>query len=564
MSATSHDAFPQPAGIPVRIVEHASGIQDPTEDIADEVTSELASVAARDVTPQASDEHEADGSAAEASAALAAGHVLRDRYVLGDLIGGGGTAVVFRAVDLRRDATATGGRHVALKLLRPEHRGEPRGIARLQREFRQTQSITHPNIVRFFDLDCDRGSWFIVMELLTGETLAARLRRAAPAGLPAADALAIAVAVAEALAHAHRRDVVHGDVKPANIFLTDTGDVRLIDFGVAPGPGDAPEPAAGTRAYASPGVLAGESAEAADDVFSLACVTCELLTGARPYRRRGDAATAGAGLVPEHPAGLDDAIWKLLLRGLDPRRQSRPGMEELARALRGEARPAEVEAAPVLAAPAAAVPAPGMPPPVASTRRTRRVAGGVMGAGLMLLLGILIGGFESDPRPEASPVARIDPAGASAIEASPPMHQIVQGKPAGGTGAERQPVPAAAQAAPVAVTGSVTFGQPSMIVSSRAIVAPIPLRHLGSERRDVRADWRIIAGSAQPGRDYGGPESGTESFVAGNTFRILYVPIIANRDSTADRTFVVELTGVTPGVEVGRAPRIAVTILGDR
>jgi hypothetical protein len=79
----------------------------------------------------------------------------------------------------------------------------------------------------------------------------------------------------------------------------------------------------------------------------------------------------------------------------------------------------------------------------------------------------------------------------------------------------------------------------------------------------VRVNWRIIEGSALPGRDYGGPESGVESFVAGNNFRILYVPIVANPAVAQDRTFVVELTGATPGVEVGGAPRVAVTILGD-
>ncbi len=102
-----------------------------------------------------------------------------------------------------------------------------------------------------------------------------------------------------------------------------------------------------------------------------------------------------------------------------------------------------------------------------------------------------------------------------------------------------------------------------MKVSNRAVVAAIPLRHLSGTPRDVRVNWRIIEGSARPGRDYGGPESGVESFVAGNNFRILYVPIVANPAVAQDRTFVVELTGATPGVEVGGAPRVAVTILGD-
>jgi hypothetical protein len=117
-----------------------------------------------------------------------------------------------------------------------------------------------------------------------------------------------------------------------------------------------------------------------------------------------------------------------------------------------------------------------------------------------------------------------------------------------------------------APTGHVSFDFPAMAVSNRAVVAAIPLRHasLGGTPRDARVNWRIIEGSARPGQDFGGPESGVESFVAGNTFRILYVPIVANPATTRDRTFVVELTGASPGVQLGRTPRVAVTILGDR
>ena len=123
---------------------------------------------------------------------------------------------------------------VAIKLLRPELRDRPHSVARLQREFRQTQAVAHPNVVRFLDLDCDGDAWFIVMELLSGETLGPLLRRVAPSGLPLADAIRIGCAVGDALAHAHTRGVTHGDVKPDNIFLTDAGEVRLFDFGVAP------------------------------------------------------------------------------------------------------------------------------------------------------------------------------------------------------------------------------------------------------------------------------------------------------------------------------------------
>ena len=102
-----------------------------------------------------------------------------------------------------------------------------------------------------------------------------------------------------------------------------------------------------------------------------------------------------------------------------------------------------------------------------------------------------------------------------------------------------------------------------MIVSKRAVVAAIPLRHLNRARLDVEVSWRVIDGTARAGRDYGGPTTGVETFVEGNTFRILYVPIVTNARATEDRTFTVELTGTSAGATVGTMRRIEVTILGD-
>ncbi len=100
-------------------------------------------------------------------------------------------------------------------------------------------------------------------------------------------------------------------------------------------------------------------------------------------------------------------------------------------------------------------------------------------------------------------------------------------------------------------------------MSKRAVVAAIPLRHLNRARLDVEVSWRVIDGTAREGLDYGGPTTGVETFVEGNTFRILYVPIVANSRAKEDRTFTVELTGASAGATVGTMRRIEVTILGD-
>jgi len=580
MSATSHDAIHGHADNRLKIGASTLDVSDPTEDIADEITTELAGVPAADGAAPIPETTVATSGEAARQDAPAAGTVLRDRYILETLIGSGGTAEVFRASDLRRDS---GGQPVAVKLLRPERRSEPRSIGRLQREFRQTQTAAHRNVVRFYDLDCDRGSWFIIMELLAGETLAARLRRAVPVGLPVKEATVVAAEAADALAHAHALGVIHGDVKPANIFITEAGEVRLLDFGVSPESNAPLEPTTGTRAYASPEILGGEQAEPGDDVFSLSCVTCEMISGIHPYGRGGADAAARAHVLPQRPAGLDDRLWRVLEHALDLRRVMRPGMSELAGALRGAPVPAEaaseavvpmvpmvpvmpeVPAIPVAVVRPETTAARGVSPDLPA-RRTRLVAVGAMAAGLMLVLGILIGRLEQGAEPVSSlpspepPAKRIE---ALVLPAPVPVPAVISAAPAKQPKVGGASSPDNMQPRPFASTGLVTFDLPSMSVSNRAVVAAIPLRHLSGTQRDVRVNWRILEGSARPGRDYGGPESGVESFVAGNNFRILYVPIVANPPVPQDRTFVVELTGATPGVEVGVAPRVAVTILGD-
>lgn len=581
MSVTSQDALPKFPGqlltidAPVaalpdvlpKIVELAPVGPDPTEDLADEATSELGFAATRErPAPAPAPVPAAAGD--EAAGPPSGQNLLRDRYVLETQLGNGGMATVWRAVDLRRDATAGYGRRVAVKLLRPELRRRPHCIARLQREFRQTQALTHSNVVRVFDLDCDRGTWFIVMELLTGETLGPVLRRAAPAGLAPREALRFASVVGDALAHAHARGITHGDVKPDNIFVTASGELRLLDFGVTPELAqhpDAGDPAgvvrAATRVYASPQVLAGEDAEPRDDVFSLACVAYEMLSGAHPYGRHGVDEALRKGVMPGPIAGFDDVRWNVLVAALDPARAGRPTMADFVRALQTE-HPAEAKSPVAVAATPAESPPVVQPAPVAAPAAgaPRRLTLGVLAtvaAGLVLVLGILIGRLDTNVKKPVSqaPPARLEaapqppPAVVPAADSSPAVAEIAQ-----------SPVE---QAVPDGPPGLVFFDAPGMVVSKRAVVAAIPMRHLSRVRRAINVNWRLIGGTARAGRDYGGPESGVESFVEGNSFRILYVPILANPGGTLDRTFAIELTRTSPGSSLGPTTRIEVTIRGD-
>ena len=552
---------------------------DFTEDLADEVTSELGTSprAPRAVAIPVTLVSDVAVAANDSDGEI----VLRDRYLLEAQVGNGGAATVHRAVDLRRDPAGAGeGRHVAIKLLRPELRDRPHAVARLQREFRQTQAVSHPNVVRFLDLDRDGDAWFIVMELLSGETLGPLLRRVA-SGLSVTDAMHVALAAGDALAHAHARGVTHGDVKPDNIFLTTAGEVRLIDFGVAPDAGPPADrnaassaiPAAATRVYASPEVLAGEAPEPRDDVFSLACVIHEMVAGHHPFGRRGVDRARDAAVVPERLASLGPARASAVSAALALSRAERPPMPELLLVLRaGEtsaAPPAPVAAAPASVTRSARVPvvaAAATPAAVATAQRSRSTMWVACAAGFALVLGILIGRLGSEEHPVLAP----GPVSEQATELQPQPEPAVPSPPIAA------PAPAAAspqesvtrsaeiaQQPPVGPTGLVFFDEPRMVVSSRAVVAPVPLRHLSHSRRVVSVHWRTIDGSARSGRDYGGPRSGIEHFVEGNSFRMLYVPLVPSPTARRDRSFTIELTEASAGMELGPTSRIEITILGE-
>ena len=216
--------------------------------------------------------------------------LLADRYELAEPLGSGGMARVHAAVDHRL------GRRVAVKLIREDLLGDAQARARLLREAHNAGAFHHPNSVAVFDVGTDRGTPFIVMELVEGETLADRLKRRGR--LDAQETSAIGLATLDALAAAHARGLVHRDVKPANVLLPRTGGVKLADFGIAK------EMAAsastitstnqilGTPTYLAPEQASGESATPASDVYAVGVLLYECLAGRPPFT--GDHAMAVA------------------------------------------------------------------------------------------------------------------------------------------------------------------------------------------------------------------------------------------------------------------------------
>jgi len=207
------------------------------------------------------------------------GRVLRDRYVIEKRLGSGGRGTVFKALDRFRSSLPLSQRYVAIKILHAVAHGRDAMIEYLQRELYCAQMLSHANIVNVFELDRDGDIDFFTMELLEGELLSSVMARFAARPMHRPHAWAIIRQIASGLEHAHGRDVVHADLKPQNIMITDSGEVRLLDFGSSSvfsrqaSSGREPVSRSATAAYASCEILAGRAADRRDDLYSLACIS---------------------------------------------------------------------------------------------------------------------------------------------------------------------------------------------------------------------------------------------------------------------------------------------------
>lgn len=260
--------------------------------------------------------------------------ILGGRYEVGDLIGRGGMA----DVHLGRDIIL--GRQVAIKLLRKEMARDPMLHARFRREAKAVAGLNHPNIVAVFDtgeMESDGAgdpvfSPFIVMEYVAGRTLREMIKSGE---MTPALAVEYTLGVLDALGHSHRQGIVHRDIKPANVMVTESGGIKVMDFGIARALADASstmtqtQAVVGTAQYLSPEQARGEIVDARTDLYSTGCLFYELLTGRPPfvgdspvsvaYQHVGEQAPTPSTLAANIPELYDEVVLKALAKDRENR-----------------------------------------------------------------------------------------------------------------------------------------------------------------------------------------------------------------------------------------------------
>jgi hypothetical protein len=218
---------------------------------------------------------------------IGVGARLGGRYLLERVLGEGGMGVVYLASD-----EEVKGEFFAIKVLKPAIREYPEALALLREEVRRTRALGHPNIVGVYSLNSDRTNVYMIMEYLEGKTLSALIDEAFGRGMPFIRAWPLIHDMCAALAYAHDQSVIHSDIKTSNVFVTTTGKAKLLDFGIARAARGRRNRAntaglgALTPTYASCEMLEGRDPDARDDIYSLACVIYEMLSGRHPFSDR--------------------------------------------------------------------------------------------------------------------------------------------------------------------------------------------------------------------------------------------------------------------------------------
>ena len=501
------------------------------------------------------------------SASVEIGRVLRDRYVLEKRLGSGGMGTVFKALDRYRSDLPEANQYVAIKILHAKTDNRQQLLANLRREFYCTQRLSHRNIVKVYELDRDGDLDFFTMELLEGEPLSSVTERLHPLPMPRPYAWAIIREIGAGLAHAHARNVIHTDLKPHNIMITHSGDVRILDFGAsststtqgAETPIRRTTTSALTPAYAACELLAGRSADPRDDIYAFACLSYELLAGTHPFQRRPSTVARDLGIVPKRPPGLTGQQWKTLAMGLS---WHRGGRSILVRAWTDKLA-TDRAAAKQLPRARDIEPAPARTRPLGSFKAA------TLFAVLLITVSVWLSFIRVAPggkvRGEDAPatiaantglgtdLAAFHGADFGPMEASPGnaapfdvLPEVPQAAaPAASTGRRDRPKPATAALSPIVVSAK------NYRIPSGENFAEIRVHRSSQLQRDATFVWWTEAASAKPGIDYVHQGKVTHSFPVGKNSTSFFIKLLPTAVRSQDEVFYIAIAGAAPGSSVG-------------
>ncbi len=263
--------------------------------------------------------------------------ILKGRFLLEDILGIGGMGVVYKAKDLLKVEAQDRDPYVAIKVLSEEFRTHPEAFISLQREAKKAQHIANHNTVKVYDFDRDGEVVFMTMEYMVGQPLDQMVKQYHATGLPRSEALHILQGMSLALIHAHNEDIVHSDLKPGNVFVTENGTAKIFDFGIARAVQkidrsqseqdrtvfDAGNLGALTPAYASREMLLGQVPDVRDDIYALGCIAYEMLTGDHPFTRLPADEAYDKKLKPKRIQGIKKRYWKAIEAALAFERKDR-------------------------------------------------------------------------------------------------------------------------------------------------------------------------------------------------------------------------------------------------
>jgi Protein kinase domain len=538
---------------------------------------------------------------------VAVGDVLRNRYRVRAVIGHGGMGTVFEATDEYRLALAAAGQRLALKVLHTAVTRREEVLIELQREFQHLQLLSHPNIVRVHEFDRDGDVAFFTMELLNGAPLSGVLSVRNATALPRPYAFAIMRDVGAAISYAHSHGVVHGDINPQNIFVTNDGDLRVLDFGASnkllrdrwlPDNESADPGPVATPGYASCQLLEGQKPDARDDLFAFACVAYVLLSGRHPFPNRTALEARAQRLRPRRPPGLGGPQWRVLREGLRWERDRRPSdVQKWLRRFNLAGAAARLPALPVLV---------NAPPP--------RGPHGLLATAAVTLLALLVAGgmwammdyesFQSHVAGwrggmrSALETATTTPPRASQPAATAPAPLAREAIPAPSRGARdaaapppvsrAAPVPSAAPiAAPPPASASAHTAAPARVVPGEAVAraanagpmriemaadtvdiqpgettANVVVHRKGNLHGETSFTWWTESGTAQPGRDFAAAVPRVEHFEDGSKSVILNIPVSASPRSQP-RSFYVVIDRTDTGAALGEHNLTMVTLQPD-